>query len=1782
MFNLAEYQVHELLYQSSTTSVLRARRIRDQRSVLLKRPGTERPESRDLARLRHEYALLHDLHIPGVIQCLGIEGQGSELTLILEDAGGTALSRLLNGPLPVEQCLQLGIDIALALGLLHAAGIIHKDINPANIVYNQTSNVVQIIDLGIASQLPREEQAASSPKLLEGTLPYLSPEQTGRTNRAVDYRSDYYALGMTLFELLTGRTAFEATDPLELVHSHIAKAPPPLYLAHPQVPAVVSDIVLKLLAKTPEERYQSTAGLVHDLRRALAALLANGGSERFPIAVHDVSPQLRIPQKLYGREAEQTVLITARQRTSSGATELVLISGEAGAGKSMLVQEAYKGIGLRDCVLVSGKFELLRRNVPYFAIAQAFRSLIRQLMMEPEQALGAWRSKIQSAVGRNGQVLLELIPELGQLLGPQPPAPELGPTESQNRFNLLLSEFVRVFRQSSRSLVLFLDDLQWADLASLQLIETLLTDPGVGYLLILLAYRDDDLDRSHPLLRSIETVRAQGVPVTAARLGPLGLLPAQQLIADALRRHPSEVAALAQYVLAKTRGNPFFLGQFLMTLYHKGLLRLDPAAGVWQWELERIAALQVTDNVVDFMVGKLRQLSTETQSMLSLAAYLGSEFSLSTLAMVAQCSAAESDDRLWPSLQEGLLVPLDASYRHLRATGEGLLGESSRYRFVHDRVQQAAYLLHSSEQREATHSRIGRLLLSELPEGAQDERLFAVVAHLNQGCALLDSPAERLMLARLNFTAGRRAKSANAYQLAAAYLAMGMQLLAADSWESEYALTFDLYSMRIESEYLSGRPEAAAPLFDTLLAQVRSKAEQAHAYGLRAILAFAAGDPHEALCMGRVGTELLGIKLPSTPAAIAAELGAELAAITARMAGRPPQELLAAPVMRDPDQLALTRILAALYAPAYVAEPALFMLLAVKHVNLSLQYGNDKMSSFSYMMYGIILSSLSRYREAYDFGSFALQLDKKINGSLDLIARLHNGFGASVGFAYESLHTCLSYLEAGHRTGLECGDFAYASYCSHNLPIFRLIIGHELPQVADEAAHLLTLMQRTKEAISINTTLVSQTFAQRLQLPFTLDGEFLPAEESFLRQMKDRGLFFAVYWLAIAKAQYYYLQERFDKALTAAQEAESLDVYAAGSIFKYERAYYHALILLALYPQMNEAARTAALEMVRSLSGIIASIAACSSVNFQQKLLLLQAEQARVLGQDLEALDAYEQALEWAKKNEFPRDEALVAELGARHHFTMGRKQTGRYYLEVSFRAYQRWGAKAKTAQLRSKYGALVDQQRGGTARRSITQTDTHSGGEGLDVQTVLKAERALASEIQLDRLLEEMLRIVLQNAGAERGVILLGQDDRMLVHGVATAQPPAVVVMPALELASYPDICAAAVNYVVRTAQPVVLSNAAESGEYINDSYVRARRIKSLLCIPAHKAGRLVAVLYLENNLTEGCFTSERIELLRMLSTQMAISIENAGLYANLERKVAERTSQLQQAQTRLLLVERETTERMLAGGFAHEVRNTLAGPSMLLEQGLGRGLAGEANGDSLPLANARRLERIYALCGDSLADDKVAELRTLLRELFESEQHVERLLNLVNNGVTRGLNLTRALLEYARTGRDAASLVPLDLVRLVQAVSEELSAEFGQQGVPLRFTAPPELPGIVGQAEGVRSALRNLLRNARDAVLDRRLSPDRARLIEVRLGCNGEELSCAVSDSGIGIPAENMERIFEPFFTTKTDIGTGLGLALVRNIMNRHQGRVTVQSEILRGTCFTLLFPIARPAAQ
>jgi len=1779
MFNLTGYKIHELLHQTSRTLVLRARRQRDDKPVILKRCGTDRPEPRDLALIRHEYELLRELEIPGVVRCFGCEGKGAGLTLICEDIGGTALRQQLNGPLPVEHCLELGLALASALGHLHEAGIIHKDINPGNIVRNPQTGEVQLIDFGIASRLPREVQSSQSPNLLEGTLLYLSPEQTGRTNRSIDYRSDFYALGMTLYELFTGQTAFVADDLLALVHSHIAKAPQPLVIINPQVPAVVSDIVLKLIAKAPEERYQSAAGLVHDLRRALVALRTEGRIAPFAIAERDVSQRLRIPQKLYGREAELETLGRALERASSGAAELLLLAGHAGVGKTALVQEAYKDLAVQGGVIIAGKFDLLNRNIPYSAIVQAFRGLIRPLLTESEQALSAWRTRIQRAVGRNGQVLVDLIPELEQLLGPQPSAPELGPTEAQNRFSLVLQEFVQVFTRPGHTLIMFLDDIQWADAASLRLIETLLRTPGAGHLLILLAYRDNELGELHPLGRTVDEARKSGIPVFEVHPAPLSLGHVQTLLAETLRRSEDEVAPLSQYVLKKTQGNPFFLNQFLMALYQQDLLRLDLATATWQWDLPRIAALQVTDNLVDFLLGKLRLLPEATQAALSLAACIGHQFTLSTLAAVSQDATGSPRaiaDRLWAALEEGLLLPLDMSYRYVHSAEEIGAGGEVRYRFVHDRVQQAAYELLLEDERAALHVRVGRMLLGDSGAAPQDEKLFEAVDHLNQGVALIVEPAERLALARLNLAAGRRAKAATAYGAAAAYLAMGMRLLPEDSWTSEYALTFELSSSRIESEYLSGRSDAATPLFDSLLAHVRSKAEKAHAYGLRAALAFAAGDCPGALSAGRLGTELLGVKLPNTPEQVGAEIGAELGAIPGHMAGRHPDELLSAPPMSDADLLALTRILTALYAPAYVAEPTLFVLLAVKHVNLSLQHGNDKMSSFSYMMYGIILASMGRYAEAYDFGRFALALDKKINRSRDLVARLHNGYAASVAFPYESLHTCLNLLEEGRQAGLETGDFAYASYCSLNLPIMRLIIGQDLSHVADEAAELHALTQRTREAVAYSTIRVSQEFVNRLTSRFD-DDDFMPNEADFVKSMESQRLYFALCWLALAKAQCFYLQERFDKALVACLQAEALVGYATGSIFKYEYAFYHALSLLALYSQLPAAERGPALAKVDELIAVIAAISACSSVNFRQKLFLLQAERSRVLSLDEksrehEALSAYEQALDWAQKNEFPHDEALAAELAGRFHLAMGRRPLGRYYLSECYRAYQRFGATAKTSQLRSKYGSLLDISHGSGATTVTTQSATLSG-EGLDIKSVLKAAQSLASEIRLDRLLSQMLRIVLENAGAERGLVLLSRNEKLLVEAAATAQSTDVTVLQALPPAACPDLCLAVVNYVARTGLPVVLSHAAESGEYASDPYIRRRRVKSLLCVPAQKGGKLVAMLYLENNLSEGCFTKDRIELLRVLSAQMAISIENANLYENLERKVSERTSQLEQAQARLLLLERETTERMLVGGFAHEVRNILAGPNMLLAQGLGS----EGDGDSLPLKNAKRLKRIYALFADSADEEQLGELRDILRETFEDEERVEELLKLVSKAVERGLLLTRGLLNYARLGQETVRLEPLDLEKLVRGLCDELAAEFSQQDISLECTAAAGLPLIVGHAGGLHSMLLNLIGNARDAVLDGRLSQDRKRRIELRLEHGGGEVFCAVTDNGIGIPVENQERIFEPFFTTKMDTGTGLGLSLVRKIVNQHNGRILVDSEPLRGARFTIYFPAA-----
>ncbi|HEY9747993.1 MAG TPA: serine/threonine-protein kinase PknK [Allocoleopsis sp.] len=998
LISISGYKTSELIYSSSRTLVYRGWREKDQMPVMIKLLKNSYPSLVELAQFKNQYTLVKPLDLPGVVRPYSLENYQNRLALVMEDFGGIPLKDYL--PLQdrsntcfVAEFLQIAIALATILDALYQQQIIHKDIKPANVLIHPVTKQVKLTDFSIASLLPRETPTATSPTVLEGTLAYLSPEQTGRMNRGIDYRTDFYSLGVTFYEVLTGQLPFQSDDPLELVHCHIAKQPSPVFQSNPAIPRMISDIVHKLMAKNAEDRYQSALGLRHDLEVCQQQLQSHGTIRLFKLAERDICDRFGIPEKLYGRDAEVKSLLAAFDRVQQGATELMLVAGLSGIGKTAVVNEIHKPIVRQRGYFIRGKFDQFQRDIPFSALVQAFRDLMKQLLTESDRQIEQWQAKILAALGENSQVIIEVIPELEQIIGQQPPAPELTGSAVQNRFNLLLQKFIQVFTSQEHPLVIFLDDLQWADSASLKLMQLLLSESDSHYLLLIGAYRDNEVTVAHPFMLTLEALRQAHVTIHGIALAPLNPSDLNQLVAETLSESLESVRSLSDLIYQRTQGNPFFSAQFFKSLYEDQLITFDYASGRWDCNLKQIQALSLTEDVVEFVALQLQKLPTSTQEVLKLAACIGNQFDLATLAVVSEQSLAEVAKELWPALKESLILPQGEGYKLFQGD-EAAVSEATEtnagthavnslslgacvFKFLHDRVQQAAYSLIPTEQKQATHLSIGQLLLSSIPVAEWEEKIFEIVNQLNMGIGLITEVGDRNQLAQLNAIAGQKAKNSTAYGLAVKYFTTGIELLQVRGWSTHYHLALTLHEDAAEAAYLGGQFEQVPLLAQPLLEQVKEPLDQVKVYDVMIQAAGAQNKALEAVSIALSFLQELGLELSMTPTS--ADIQRELANITTALADRPIEDLINLPAMTEARSLAAMQILASITAFSYQVVPELFLMVVTQQIYLSIHAGNAAFSAFAYASYGFILCEVLGDVEAgYQFGKLGTDLLAKV------------------------------------------------------------------------------------------------------------------------------------------------------------------------------------------------------------------------------------------------------------------------------------------------------------------------------------------------------------------------------------------------------------------------------------------------------------------------------------------------------------------------------------------------------------------------------------------------------------------------------------------------------------------------------------------------------------------------------------------------------------------------------------------------------------------------------------
>src|SRR3989441_1273572 len=1071
-------------------------------------PVAEHPAPASLDRLAHEYGLREELDSDWAVRPQDLVRERDGTVLVLEDPGGQPLDRVLGVPMETGKLLRLAIGIAAALGKAHQRGLVHKDVKPANILVNPDSGEVRLTGFGLASRLARALQRPEPPESIAGTLAYMAPEQTGRMNRSIDSRSDLYALGVTIYELLAGSLPFTASDPMELVHCHIARHPVPPHERVKTVPRCLSAIVMKPIAKTPEERYQTASGAESDFRRCLTEWEEHGCIAEFPLGEHDVPDRLLIPEQLYGRAREIEMLLGAFERVVAGdGPRLVLVSGYSGIGKSAFVNELHRSLIPPRGLFASGKFDQYKRDIPYAPLAIAFQGLIRPLLSKTEEELSKWRDALHEALDPNGQLLVELVPELKLVIGEQPAVPELSARDAQNRFQRVFRRFIGVFARSEHPLALFLDDLQWLDAATLDLIEDLLTQSDVRHLMLIGAYRDNEVNSSHPLMRKLEAIRTAGAPVQEIVLAPLTPEDLAQLTRDALHCEPERATALAELIHDKTAGNPFFAIQFIAALVEEGLLTFDYGEGRWSWDLNRIRAKGYTDNVVDLMVGKLNRLPIETQEALQQLACLGHSAAITTLALVHGTSEEEVHAHLWGAVRHEAIERLETAYR-----------------FIHDRVQEAAYSLLPEQERAAAHLRIGRLLAAHTPPEKREEAIFELVNQLNRGAALITEQEEREGLAELNLIAGTRAKNSTAYASALTYLLAGAALLPEDCWERQHALAFGLELHRADCELCTGALPSAEERLAALATRAADTVQRAAVASRRVDLYTMLGASDRAVAVGLERLRHGGIDWPAHPTE--QEARREYERIWSQLGSRAIEDLVDLPPMQDPESLATLDVLTTLGAPTLFTDENLYALISCRALNVSLERGNSDAAPAHYASVGLQAGDrFGDYDAGYRLGKMACDLTER-RGLKRFGGKTYSVFALVVPWTRPVREGMDPVLRAFQMAN-EQGDPTFAAYACRNLISILLASGDPLDHVEREAEHGIEFARTVRFEFAVDMISAPLAFVRTLRgetanFGSLDDGRF--TERSFEERLTGHpalALPECTYWIRKLQARFF-------------------------------------------------------------------------------------------------------------------------------------------------------------------------------------------------------------------------------------------------------------------------------------------------------------------------------------------------------------------------------------------------------------------------------------------------------------------------------------------------------------------------------------------------------------------------------------------------------------------------------------------------------------------------------------
>ncbi len=1829
--SLPSYELSSIIYESERTLVYRG--FHNDTPVILKFLKKDYPASEELFIYKHEYNILKSIELPGVIKAYDLIKYNNSPVIILEDCNGKSLKEFIKSrPFYIEEFLVIAINIADILSHIHLLNITHKDLNPSNIIFNSETDVIKIIDFGLSTSLQEEAFDIRNPYFISGTIPYISPEQTGKMNRSIDYRTDLYSLGVTFYEMITGKVPFESEDILEIIHCHIAKNPVPPSECSKHIPVAISDIILKLLAKNPEDRYQSATGVKEDLEECLRQLKKSGEIKPFPVNTGELPGRLIIPQKLYGRNDELIMMIDCFNSMAPGEKQVVFVSGYPGTGKSSLVMEFSKIVTKYKCFFLSGKFDEFQR-IPYSAIISALRELIHRILSEKEENLLSWKEKILSSLGANVKLIIDVIPELKLITGEQPSIEDVGILESQNRFNLAFQNFISIFAHD-KPLVLFLDDLQWIDLSSVKLIELFLTNDKIKYFFLIGAYRNNEDNDALTVI--INKLKKEDMINKEINLSPLPSDSVVSFIGDTLHHRCDSIKDLSEIIIEKTGGNPFFIKEFLKFLYKKQLIKIDTGDRYYHCDIKEIRIQNITDNMVTYLSKKLTSLSRETIEILEYASFIGNEFDLMTLSVISEQSPYNIYRYMKEAISEGLVFPLREQLIEL----DDEYIEEIKYRFSHSGIKQSVYSLISEENRKLFHLKTGNFLYNTFSH-KMEEKIFDIVNHFNYSIASAASSRELYKYIELNLMAGKKARTSMACDIALSYLKVAINHVSLNDWNDRYELILSLYQEACEAAYLNNNLKEAEAFIDIILKNGRSILDKIKAYEIKILSCIASNKFLEGCSISISVLRALKINFPENPSffdIIKNGIITDFLILRKKI-----DELIYLPDMTDPEKLAAMRILTCMLSSSvhlsFNFVPIIFMTM----IRLSLKYGNSPLSAYGYVGYAVGRAVVrGGYKISYEIGRLSLKLLEKFNNK-DIKTKVLFLFNILRHWKFHIKDTIEPFLEA-YRIGLETGDFDYAYIslvCYFNRSFFT---GKELTELEKE---IRTITKNLHDIKRDETAQVNSIYHQVIinlsgtsNNPHVIKGDFYDKTE-MLPLCEKSGNKNILYTLYLNKLLLSYLFYNYSEALDNANNFEKISELSIKILALPVHYFYTSLAYLAVYNSSDKYQKKILLKKVYRNQKELKKWSECIPDNYLHKFYLVEAEKMNVSGQDIKAMDFYDKAIALAKKYEYINEEALSCELAGKFYLSRNKINIARTFIIDARYCYLRWGAKRKVQDLEERYKLLFTDRfykSTGKTVSSITPT-TENTGEMLDLFSVIKASQAISGEINHKELLQKLMDIVMENAGAEKGFLILNREGNLFVEYSVffNDKNKENITIP---VDSCDRLSSAVVNYVARTGEYIILSDPSEEGIFTGDEYIIEMKPAAILCIPIIRQNNLIGVLYLENNNIKGTFTPDRIKVLQIFASQAAISIENSRLYRKYVSIFENSTEGIFQLKKdgRLLTVNSafvnilgySSVDELLKSSYSimeyHfvDMKKYKEFQTIMGEYGRVKNFEYKAykkNGDILWLSvNAHKIQDEYehVLYYEGLLEDVTEkkhaeelrlakdaaeaatkakstflanmshEIRTpmnailgfteLLEGKIKDEQQKQYLSAISSSGKTL-LSLINDILDLSKieAGKLEINYKPVNIHAVFNEIKHIFSQKINEKELELIIEFKTDIPEYLLLDEvRIRQILFNLLGNAIKFT-------DRGGLIKLSVAKEYREedkfdLIFSVSDTGRGIEPDQKELVFQAFRQQEGQSqikygGTGLGLTITKRLVEMMNGKITLESEVGKGSTFSVM---------